>query len=249
MRVKENKGLHYVYAFVGIMVLWQVASMAIDTSIFPGPLSVTNNIVENFGSEMFIHVVYSLKRIFWGILFALMGGIPLGIWMGYDKRVDSFLSPVLYFVYPVPKMALLPMMMLLFGLGEVTKVGMIFLITFFVIVVNIRDEVRNIPEELFYSLNSLGGTKIQKVIEIILPSSIPSILTSLRVGMGTAISILFFTENFGTEYGMGYFIMDAWMRINYVDMFSGIFVLSIMGLLIFTIIDVVESVLCPWKNK
>jgi NitT/TauT family transport system permease protein len=94
---------------------------------------------------------------------------------------------------------------------------------------------------------SLGANQFQVIKEIIFPAIIPSILTSLRLGIGTAISILFFTENFGTEYGMGYFIMDAWMRISYINMYSGIIILSLLGLTIFITIDFLENILCPWR--
>jgi len=167
--------------------------------------------------------------------------------MGYFKKIDLILSPIVYFNYPVPKIALLPIVMLIFGLGDSTKIVMIFLITFFPVVVNIRDEVKNIPEEVFYPMYSLGATNYQIAKEIIFPGILKAILTSLRLSIGTAISVLFFTENFGTEYGMGYFIMDSWMRINYIQMYSGILILSIIGLLFFIIIDIAEVIFCPWK--
>ncbi|MPM90264.1 hypothetical protein SDC9_137385 [bioreactor metagenome] len=82
--------------------------------------------------------------------------------------------------------------------------------------------------------------------EILIPASLPKFLTSLRVAMATAISVLFFTETFGTQYGMGYFIMDAWMRVNYLEMYSGIIVLSLIGLILFGTIDYFEKKNCYW---
>lgn len=247
MRVKEYKSLQIVFAFILIFILWQVTAKVSQTPILPTPLDVLINIIENIQSEMGIHVLYSLRRIIVGILFTLFIGVPLGILMGYFKKVDILISPILYFNYPVPKIALLPIIMLLFGLGDITKVIMIFLITFFPIVVNIRDEVKNIPKEVFYPMYSLGASEFEIIKEIVLPGITPALLTSLRIGIGTAISVLFFTENFGTQYGMGYFIMDSWMRINYIQMYSGILILSIIGLLFFVLIDVLETILCPWK--
>ena len=247
MRLKEYKGLRLACTIIFMLLIWQIIATAIAKPIFPTPLNVFVNISKTFQNEMAIHVLYSLRRIIMGILFTLILGIPLGILMGYFKNIDSILSPILYFNYPIPKIALLPIVMLLFGLGEITKVIMIFLITFFPIVVNIRDEVKNIPEEVFYPMYSLGASEFEIISEIIFPGIIPAILTSLRIGIGTAISVLFFTENFGTEYGMGYFIMDSWMRINYIEMYSGILILSIVGLIFFITIDILETMLCPWK--
>ncbi|MEN6327421.1 MAG: ABC transporter permease subunit, partial [Syntrophomonas sp.] len=157
------------------------------------------------------------------------------------------LSPMVYFTYPVPKIALLPIIMLLFGLGEASKLIMIVLIIVFQIIITSRDAVKAIPEEIFRSLQSLGASKWQIFTEIIIPASLSDVLTATRLALGTAVSILFFTETFGTEYGMGYFIMDSWMRVNYLDMYSGIVILSFMGFCIFTIIDITESYICSWR--
>ncbi|SKC41705.1 ABC transporter permease [Maledivibacter halophilus] len=248
MRLKEYNSLQLIFTFILIFILWQIISEIFRLPILPSPLDILINIVGSIESEISIHVLYSLKRIVIGIFFTLLIGVPLGILMGYFEKIDMLLSPILYFNYPVPKIALLPIVMLLFGLGDITKMIMIFLITFFPIVVNIRDEVKNIPREVFYPMYSLGANKLEIIKEIILPGIIPALLTSLRIGIGTAISVLFFTENFGTQYGMGYFIMDSWMRINYIQMYSGILILSIIGLIFFITIDILETILCPWRG-
>jgi NitT/TauT family transport system permease protein len=247
MKLKEYKLSNFILAFFIIFGLWQFASVLINKPLFPLPSKIIINIFKTFHSQIAIHALYSLKRIIIGIGLTLAIGVPLGVLMGYFKKVDSLMSPILYFNYPVPKIALLPIVMLILGLGDSTKIFMIFLITFFQVVVNIRDSVRNIPEEIFYPLYSLGASNLDIINEIILPGILPTILTSLRLGIGTAISVLFFAENYGTEYGMGYFIMDSWMRVNYIEMYSGILVLSIMGLLFFVIIDIIENLICPWK--
>ncbi|MCB2292242.1 ABC transporter permease [Clostridium algoriphilum] len=247
MRLKEYKPINFIVAFVLIFGLWQSVAIIINKPLFPPPYAIIINIVRTFHKDIAIHVIYSSIRIIVGLLFTLIIGIPVGILMGFFKKVDLILSPIIYFNYPIPKIALLPIVMLIFGLGDITKIVMIFLITFFPVVVNIKDEVKNIPDDVFYTMYSLGATKKQIIKEIVLPGSIKAILTSLRIGIGTAISVLFFTENFGTEYGMGYFIMDSWMRINYIQMYSGILILSIIGLFLFIMIDILEELLCPWK--
>lgn len=247
MRLKEYKLVNFIIAFFIIFGLWQIMTMLINKPLFPSPFAIMINIFRTFHEGIAIHVVYSFKRIILGLLFTLAVGIPVGILMGYFKKIDIIFSPIIYFNYPIPKIALLPIVMLIFGLGDMTKIVMIFLITFFPVVVNIRDEVKSIPEEVFYPMYSLGATNFQIIREIVFPGIIKAILTSLRISIGTAISVLFFTENFGTEYGLGYFIMDSWMRINYIQMYSGILILSVIGLFFFIIIDVLEGIFCPWR--
>lgn len=123
---------------------------------------------------------------------------------------------------------------------------MIAAIVVFQVIVSLRDAVKGIPENMYYSIYSLGGSWFQILKEIIIPASLINILTSIRVALGTAISVLFFTETFGTEYGIGYFIMDSWTRVNYIDMYSGIIVLSLMGIILFSTIDFLGIIFCRW---
>lgn len=245
MNDKNNK-FWYIYGVFSVLIGWQIAALITDLPIIPAPTLVFNNLLDIFSSKIALHAFYSLWRIIAGVVLAVILGIPLGLCMGYFASWDQVLSPVVYLTYPVPKIALLPVVMLLFGLGELSKILMIFMIIVFQVIVAVRDGVKNIPKETYYPLYSLGAGAIDIFREILIPASLPKFLTSLRVAMATAISVLFFTETFGTQYGMGYFIMDAWMRVNYLEMYSGIVVLSIIGLLLFGVIDYFEKINCHW---
>jgi NitT/TauT family transport system permease protein len=236
-----------LYSLAVVLVVWWLVSWIIRLPIVPSPVDVFINIGQIFSTKMEKHVLYSLGRIGGGIALSTIIGVPLGYLMGSYERVNRLLSPLVYFTYPVPKLALLPVVMLLFGLGEASKLIMIVLIVVFQIIVSSRDAVMNIPSEIFRSLQSMGASRIQMLTEIILPATLPEVLTATRLALGTAVSILFFTETFGTEFGMGYFIMDAWLRVDYLDMYGGIVVLSLMGFFLFTLIDVAEKRLSPWR--
>ncbi len=236
-----------LYSLVLVIILWQAAAWLLNRTIVPSPGAVFVNILQIFTRQMGVHMFYSLGRILAGIAISILLGVALGFLMGYFSRVDKVLSPLVYFTYPVPKIALLPIVMLLFGLGESSKLIMIVLIIVFQIIITARDAVKNIPQEIFRSLQSLGASRRQIFSEIIIPASLPEVLTATRLALGTAVSILFFTETFGTEYGMGYFVMDAWMRVNYLDMYAGIVMLSFMGFCLFIILDMAENYLCSWR--
>jgi len=236
-----------LYSFVLVIIVWQAVAMLLKIPIIPTPTAVFTDILQIFQSRMEIHLLYSLGRIIAGIAISILLGVSLGLLMGYFAKADKILSPLIYFTYPVPKIALLPIVMLLFGLGEASKLIMIVLIIVFQIIITARDAVKNIPQEIFRSLQSLGAGRRQIFSEIIIPASLPEVITATRLALGTAVSILFFTETFGTEYGMGYFIMDAWMRVNYLDMYAGIVMLSILGFCLFSALDVAEKYLCSWR--
>ena len=249
-KVKETgAGVWYIYGTVIFVAAWQLCAAWIALPIIPYPAAVLENLISIFMGKIFIHSFYSMWRILAGVFMAIILGIPLGLCMGYFARWDRYLSPIVYLTYPVPKIALLPVFMLLFGLGEPAKVLMIFLIIVFQVVIAVRDGVKSIPKETYYPLYSLGAGFIDILRNVLIPASMPKFLTSLRVAMATAISVLFFTETFGTNYGMGYFIMDAWMRVNYLEMYSGIAVLSNIGLILFGFIDYLERKMCSWQYK
>lgn len=238
---------NFFYGFIIVNIIWYIVAKQFMMPIIQNPLDVYENIITNFYSSMFIHILYSLFRVFSGVFISLIIGMFIGLIMARYKTMEKILSPIVYFTYPVPKIALLPIVMLIFGLGELSKITMIFLIVVFQIIISTRDAVMSIPKETYNSLTSVGASKIQIFNNIIMPNIASEILTTIRISLGTAISVLFFTENYGTEYGMGYYIMDAWMRVNYLDMYSGIVILSILGLLLFAIVDIAENAICKWK--
>lgn len=246
---EKGAGVWYIYGLLIFLTLWQAAASWLRLPIIPSPGVVVINLLHIFLSQIAAHGLYSMWRIVAGVLLAVVIGMPLGLCMGYFPKWDRLLSPLVYLTYPIPKIALLPVVMLLFGLDELSKILMIFLIVVFQVIVAVRDGIKGIPKETYYPLYSLGASFPDIFREILIPASMPKFLTALRVAMATAVSVLFFTETFGTQYGMGYFIMDAWLRVNYLEMYSGIVVLSIIGLVLFGTIDYLEGKLCGWQYK
>ena len=232
---------------IGLLIVWQLLAMALHIAFIPTPVDVLVNIYHIFFSKIALHMLMSLMRIAAGLAASILIGVPLGLCMGWFPGWNKRLSPLVYFTYPIPKIALLPLVMLILGLGELSKIFMILMIVVFQIIVSMRDAVAGIPKETFYAMTSLGARRRDVFGMVVFPASLPALLSSVRVSLGTALSVLFFTETFGTQYGLGYFIMDAWMRVNYADMFSGILILSVLGLLLFGLVDLLERVLCRWR--
>lgn len=238
----------YLAGALLLLAVWKIAAVLLALPIIPEPDKVFVKLGDVFVQAIAIHSAYSLGRVAAGLMLAVLIGYPLGVAMGYWRCVDRFLAPLVYLTYPVPKIALLPILMLLAGIGEWSKILMIFLILVFQVVLAVRDGIRAIPEETYYPLYSLGASFGQLLCHVIIPASLPKFLTAVRVAMATAVSVLFFTETFGTQYGMGYYIMDAWLRVNYLEMYAGIVVLSFLGLLLFGLIDLAEHLCCRWQR-
>lgn len=238
----------FLQGFVMVNVLWYIAAAVLNMKALPKPTEIYFNIDKLYGEKLYFHVLISLYRIMGGLTISLIIGLLLGLLMAYSRLGHKLLNPLVYFTYPIPKTALLPVLMLLFGLKDTSKIILIVLIVVFQVIVSVRDSVLNISKENYNLIKSLGASKIQLFKNVTLPAILPELLTNLRVSMGTAISILFFAEGYGTNYGIGYYIMDAWNRIDYISMYSGIVVISLLGFGMFTLIDMLEEKLCRWKN-
>ena len=246
MRAKDKIKL-FVQGFVTINILWYILAVLANTRVFPNPVEVYLNFGKLYDTRLHLHVLVSFYRVLCGVGISLVLGVITGLLMAYSRLWNKLLNPLVYFTYPIPKTALLPAAMLLFGLGDVSKIVIIVLILVFQVIIAVRDAVLNIPQETYHPIRSLGASKLQIFRYITMPSILPAMLTNLRLSIGTALSILFFAEGYGTQYGIGYYILDAWTRIDYKGMYAGIIVISLFGFVLFVLTDFLEETVCKWK--
>jgi ABC-type nitrate/sulfonate/bicarbonate transport system permease component len=248
--VRHGKGKtgHYLLALGFLFLIWHGAALALRTEALPGPASVITAFVSQIGGPLADHFLISTWRVLVSLILALITAVPCGIAMGRIKRVDALASPLVYLTYPVPKIAFLPLVLLLFGIGDSSKIFLIAFILFFQILVTTRDAAREIPREYILSMRSLGANRFQKTVHLVLPAVLPSILTSLRIGIGTAIAVLFFVESFATNHGLGFFILDAWSRIDYESMYAGIVGMGLLGVVLYEVVEILDRTLCRWNK-
>ncbi|KUO78964.1 MAG: ABC transporter permease [Desulfosporosinus sp. BRH_c37] len=252
--IKRGRGLQrhffgYLGAVLFLLALWQYAAWGLNTPLLPTPqaaIRATTRLL--FNANLGLHLWVSTYRVVLSTLLSLLLGLPLGLIMGYERRIDRFLAPLVYITYPIPKIVFLPLILLFLGLGDRSKIFLITFIVFFQILVTTRDAVRKVPTETVSSLRSLGGNRAQVYRYVLLPASLPDVLTSLRLSMGTAIAVLFFAESFATTEGLGYFIMDAWSRAAPDEMFAGIIMMALLGVSLFIVVDLLETIFCRWQH-
>ena len=230
-----------------VLLLWQIAAMIADAPILPHPIRVIQHLSVTFFGSMSAHIAFSLMRIGLSVLCAVVIGLPLGIAIGYSHTLSRWLSPFLYLSYPVPKLALLPVIMLFFGLGETSKVIVILLILFFPMTMDIAGSVRAMNKEIFQTMRAFGISGLAIARKVILPGILPAVLDSLKISLGIALSILFFAENYGTRYGLGYHIMNSWQKMDYIDLYTGILALSLLGFVLFLILDLIQDKVSAWR--
>lgn len=232
---------------VGLILLWQIFAMFIGRKVFPPFFTVIDAFVKNI-SVILNHTLYSSYRLFAGVILAVFIGMPTGIIIGYFKKLSELLSPVIYLIAPIPKIALLPLIMLFFGIGDGSKIFIIFIIMFFQVVVAAHDAVKNISEYYFVPLKTVKAGHKAILLHIVFPAALPEMFTSIRIGLATGISVLFFAETFGTVWGLGFYIMDMWMRLDYTRMYAGIIVLGLLGLISVNLVNRIQKSICHWIN-
>lgn len=242
-----RKGRIFLQGYLMLNLIWIIGYLMTDTTVIPNPLEVYQHFPTVFTDRIVLHIFYSLKRIGIGLFLSLLVGMPIGILMAYSKKANSLLYPFIYFTYPIPKTALLPIAMLLLGMKDKSKITIIFLIIVFQVIVSVKDSVINIEPVMYQVIKSAGANKWQIIWHVTLPAILPQLLTSIRISLGTAVSILFFVEGYGTKHGMGYYILDAWSRIQYVEMYIGIIVIAVVGFLLFVLVDLLSDSLCKWS--
>ena len=249
VKVIQSNLLKMIVGFLLLNVIWFIASYYTTTQLIVNPISVYSKLPQIWSQSMDTHLLASLRRIVLGVSIAVLIGFIFTYLLIQNKISKLLIDSFVYISYPIPKLALLPIVMLLAGIGETTKIIMIVLIIVFQIIINLRDGINKIPAESQFVATSLGINKKQRLKHIIIPAITPDLLSALRVAIGTAISVLFVTETYGTDQGMGFFIVDAWMRINYMEMYAGIVILSFLGFLLFIFIDFLELITCQWLNN
>lgn len=240
--------LNYLLVVAALYVVWKLIALAVGTMVLPMPEQAVAVFVHALGTPAFwSHFGASGWRAVAAMGAAWLLGFPLGILMGSVARVDRFMAPFVFLTYPVPKIVLLPVFLLLLGLGDTAKVAMIALILWYQILVTTRDGVKLIHHKYYDSIRSLGGTRRHVALEVLLPAALPYGFTALRLGTGVSVAVLFFVESFATTSGLGYLIMDCWGRMDYAGMFVGIIGMSLLGAVLYEIANWLERRACRWR--
>jgi ABC-type nitrate/sulfonate/bicarbonate transport system permease component len=236
-------------AVLAILVIWQLVAWIVNLPILPTPIDVAGVFVDELKSGLMEHFLISLWRVLASTLLAIVIAAPIGLILGQSKRLNNIFSPLIYLVYPIPKVVFVPIVLLFLGLGDFPKVVIIFLILFFQILVLVRDAAAGLRPELIQSVRSLGAGRRALFRFVYLPASLPAILTALRQSVGTAVAVLYIAELFATQRGLGYYIyLNGSTLFNYPAMYAGIVAMSLLGLGLYFTVDWMERRMTPWKN-
>lgn len=235
-----------------IAVLWEILPRAgyIDTFLLPPFSEVVRSLLRLFESgEMLRHISKSLWRALEGFSLAAAFSIPVGAVMGYYKRFERIMDPLLQVCRNTSTLALYPVFILFFGLGESSKIAIIFWGSIWPVLLNTISGVKSADPLLIKSARSMGIPRYALFLRVLLPMALPSILTGIRLGASTAILMLVAAEMLGANKGMGFMIFYYQERYAIPEMFGGIIVIAVIGLLTNFLLVKLEKRLTRWKES
>ncbi len=240
-----------LWATLALLMFWQILAMLVRQPILPTPVKVLITFwAQLVHGPLLGHFLASLWRVVASTLLAVVTAAPAGLILGQSKKLDAFFAPLVYILYPIPKIVFLPVVLLFLGIGNLSKIFVIFLILFFQVLVLVRDQAAGLHPELLRSVRSLGAGRLALFRYVYLPASLPGILTALRQSVGTAVAVLYVAELFATQKGLGYYIyLNGSTLFNYPAMYAGVIAMSLLGLGLYFGVDGLERWLCPWQKR
>jgi NitT/TauT family transport system permease protein len=237
----------YLLAIAIILLGWHLTALAIASPALPTPLA-TLPMLARYAGQLWPSFLVSLYRVVIAMALGTVLAVPLGLAIGRSPRLDAVFAPLLYILYPIPKIVLLPVLLVLLGLADAPKIVLIALTIFFQVLVTVRDAARAVPEAAILSVRSLGASRLDIYNHVVVPATLPELFTALRISSGTAVAILFFAESIAGSTGLGYFIMDSWSMVNYPRMFAGIIAMAALGVILYELFDFIERRLTRWRH-
>jgi ABC-type nitrate/sulfonate/bicarbonate transport system permease component len=251
LSVRTRERILGIVSPIALLLVWEVAARLhfIDTRFFPAPSSVIAVLIEMLKSgELVTNTLVSLKRLALG---TLIGGIPalvLGIAMGLNRWVRAAFDPIVAATYPIPKSAILPLALLIFGLGEGSKIFMVAIGVFFPVVINATTGVLEINRIYLDVGRNFKASRWNTFWTIALPGALPVIMTGFKLGIGIGLVLIAIAEMIGAKSGLGYMIWTAWETFSVEQMYVGLFMIAIIGFVLTLLLNELERLIIPWKR-
>lgn len=237
---------------VVLLAVWELTAQLgwIDTRFFPAPSAIVQALWEMLvDGELWTHVAVSLQRIVIGFLIGSIPGVAIGLLMGISPMTRAVMEPLVHATFPIPKIAVLPMLMLIFGLGEASKYAVIAITVVYMALINAYEGVRDIPSIYMDVGHNYGANRRRLFWDIALPGAMPQIIAGLRLGMGVSLLVIVAAEFVGARSGVGFLIWNSWQIFAVERMYVGLAITAILGFMSAGLFSWVERVAVPWRRK
>jgi NitT/TauT family transport system permease protein len=236
-------------ACLGLLALWQLAALGLDSDSFPTATDAVRAIPSILDDrEALINILASLRRMAIGFATAVLISIPLGLLMGRSRATASFFNPLLMVIYPVPKAALMPIIMLWLGVGDVAKTLVIFLGVSLPVIYHSFEGAKAVEEKMLWSGAAMGLSAPERMIRIVLPAALPDVLTGCRTGLVLALITMVTSEMIARQSGAGNILFNALDMGQYDTVFAMIIIIGAMGIGFDAIFERIRARLVRWSE-
>ena len=236
---------------LAVLLLWQVVSDmgGIDLRYVPSPASIARAGWDlAVSGRLAIDIGATLRRLVIGFALGAIPGLALGMMMGLNRWVRAAIDPLISALYPIPKIAILPLLMVAFGLGDGSKVAVVAMSVLFLTVINTMTGVLQL-DRIYFDVARNYGTPWHKLfLRVILPGALPTVFAGLRISLGVSLVVLVSAEFVASDRGIGALIWASWQTLVVENMFVGIIVITVLGVLSTLFLHEVERLLVPWKR-
>jgi len=236
---------------IGVFVLWELLAdtHVIDTRFFPAPSSIAGTFATLLkNGQLEANTLISLERLFLGFWLGAIPALVIGLTMGLYRPVRTLVEPLIIGTYPIPKSAILPLILLIFGLGEPSKVVMVAIGVFYPVVINTVSGVLQIPKIYLDVGHNFGASRWNMFTTIALPGALPFIMTGIKLGAGLGLVLIAIAEMIGAQSGLGYMIWNAWQILSVNAMYVGLIMIALLGFALTMILNEVERLLIPSRQ-
>ena len=235
-----------------LLILWEllVRVRLLDARFFPAPTSIVgtfNTLLFGPQHELIVDIEATLGRIAVGLVIGCIPGLLLGVAMGLSTPVRAFFKPMVAALFPIPKIAILPLIMLIFGLGEMSKYVSVGIGVVFLVLINTMAGVMNIEKIYLDVGRNFGANRWQFFKTIAVPGAMPAIFTGFQLSLGVALIVIVATEFVGAKTGIGYLIWQSWQTFSVEAMYCGLVTTAFLGFLAQLGLDTIQRLALPWK--
>lgn len=234
-----------------LVAVWQVLAMrgVLDGNYFPAPTTIGSAWLDMIDRGFYQEsVIASVRRIAIGYVIGTSSAVALGLLIGWSRLLRAALEPTIAALYTIPKLAILPLLLLLFGLGETSKILLVALTCFFVVLINTIDAVAGVSSRYIDVGRSCGASTLATLWHITLPAALPQTLTGMRVASGLAVIVIVGAEFVAADAGLGFMVWNSWNLGIPEYMYVGIVSISLIGVLASLALRGLERLLTPWRR-
>ena len=252
MSPKTQERLLYLISPIGLIALWQLLLMAGigDRRFIPSPSDIGWRYWEMLRSgELETNALVTLWRVFAGFLIGSIPAIAVGLLMAMFRPVRIFFDPLIATLFPIPKIALMPLLLLAFGFGDASKIALVVIAVFFPVVVNTYVGAANIERIYWDVAKNYGASQSVIFRRIVFFGALPMIFAGLRIALAVSFIVLVAAEFVATKTGIGYLIWNSWELLQVDVMFVGIVTVGVLGLIATVILQEIERKVIPWKTE